>query len=157
MKNFVKKFQKKFQKIFYVRLEMANNEKITLVLGVFMLIFGFWLFFDRKMSYFKFWKNAITRESFDIARRDLEDVFYPWPWADPLDQVWAKTECNQVIYGPKMTKKWNFIDFSHFLLLSYEILLHVWRSNSSPGWPTGMIKLLAETRDHLQKVACTCM
>ena len=46
----------------------------------------------------------ITQEPLDIARRDLQDVFYPW--AGPLDQVWAKTECNQVIYGPKMTKNW---------------------------------------------------
>ena len=134
---------------------MANNEKITLVLGVFTVILGFWPFFDRKMSDFKFWKNAISQEPFDIARWDLQNVFYPW--ADPLDQVWAKTECNQVIYRPKMTKKWNFIDFSHFLLLSYEILPHIWRSNSSPGWPTEMIELLAETRDHLQKVDCTCI
>ena len=152
MKNFVKKISKKIPKIF-LYLEMANNEKITLVLGVFTVILGFWPFFDRKMSDFKFWKNAISQEPFDIARWDLQNVFYPW--ADPLDQVWAKTECNQVIYRPKMTKKWNFIDFSHFLLLSYEILSHVWRSNSSPGWPTEMIELLAETRDHLQKVDCT--
>ena len=126
----IEKFcEKNFEKIKKKNLclEMANNEKITLVLGVFTVILGFWPFFNGKMSYFKFWENTITREHFDIARRDLQDVFYPW--ADPLDQVWAKTEHNQVIYGPKMTKKWNFIDFSHFLLLSYEILPHVWRSN----------------------------
>ena len=146
-KNF-EKIKKKF-----LCLEMANNEKITLVLGVFTVILGFWPFFDRKMSDFKFWKNAISQELFDIARWDLQNVFYLW--ADPLDQVWAKTECHQVIYRPKMTKNLNFIDFSHFLLLLYEILLHVWRSNSSPDCPTEMIELLAETRDHLQKVDYT--
>ena len=88
---------------------MANNEKITLVLGVFTVILGFWSFFNRKMSDFKFWKNAITQEPFDIARQDLQDVFYSW--GDPLDQVWAKTERNQVIYGPKMTKKMEFYRF----------------------------------------------
>ena len=133
---------------------MWNNEKITLVLGVFTVILGFWPFFDRKMSDFKFWKNAISQEPFDIARWDLQNVFYPWAY--PLDQVWAKTERNQVIYGPKMTKKWNFIDFSHFLLLSYEILPHVWRSNSPLHLVTEMIELLTETRDHLQKVDCNC-
>ena len=88
---------------------MANNEKINLVLGVFTVILGFWPFFDRKMSDFKFWKNAISQEPFDIARWDLQNVFYPWAY--PLDQVWAKTECNQVIYRPKMTKKIEFYQF----------------------------------------------
>ena len=134
---------------------MANNEKITLVLGVFTVTLGFWPFFDRKMSDFKFWKNAISREPFDIARRDLQDVFYPW--AGPLDQVWAKTERNWEIYGQKMEKNWNFSDFGHFLLLSYDILSHVWRSNSSLSWVTEMIELLAETRDHLLAVDFTCI
>ena len=134
---------------------MANNEKITLVLGVFTVIFGFWPFFDRKMSDFKFWKNAITREPLDIVRRGFQDMFYPW--AGPLDQVWAKTERNWEIYGQKMEKNWNFSDFGHFLLLSYDILPHVWRSNSSLSWVTEMIELLAETRDHLLAVDFTCI
>ena len=131
---------------------MANNEKTSLVLGVLSLFWHFELFFIRK---FQILKNVITQEPLDIARRDLQDVFYPW--AGPLDQVWAKTERNWEIYGQKMEKNWNFSDFGHFLLLSYDILPHVWRSNSSLSWVTEMIELLAETRDHLLAVDFTCI
>ena len=143
------KFKKEIQK-FFSSLEMANNEKISLVLGVLRLFWRFWPIFHKKISDFRFWKNAITREPLDIARRGFQDVFYPW--AGPLDQVWAKTERNWVIYGQKWTKNVDFSYFGHFFSFSYEILPHVWRSNSALGWPTEMIELLGERRDHLQAV-----
>ena len=47
------KFWKKISKIF-ISLEMANNKKISLILGVLRLFWGFWPYFDKKISDFRF-------------------------------------------------------------------------------------------------------
>ena len=129
---------------------MVDNEKTSLVWGVLRLFWRFSPVFDEKMSNFRFWKNKITWEPLDIARRDFQDLFYPW--AGVSDPVWAKTERNRVIYGQKMTKNVDFSVFCHFLSFSYEISPHVCRSNSALGWVTEMVELLAERKDDLQAV-----
>ena len=134
---------------------MANNEKTSLVLGVLRLFWRFWPVFCKKMSNFRFWKNAIIRESFDIASPGFQDGFYIL--AGVSDHVWAKTERNWLIYGQKMTKNVDFLDFGQFLSFSYEISPHVWGSNSALGWPTEMIDLLAESQDDFLKVDFTCI